>query len=96
MDPAPGTTEGHRPVTVFPNRHGRWGAYYNTKRHRPQHRFWDGPTVCGATDSALQHPAQQLDVLGERRIGKGKLLDFAHRMHDGGMIATAEFLANLG
>src|ERR1700730_18734119 len=45
--------------------------------------------------SALQHPAQQLDILGQRRVGARQLFDLAHRVHDGGVIAAAELAADL-
>jgi hypothetical protein len=44
----------------------------------------------------LQHPPQQLDILGERAIGGAQLLDLAHGVHDRGVVAAAEFAADLG
>jgi hypothetical protein len=41
------------------------------------------------------HAAQQLDILGERRVGARHLFDLAHRVHDGGVIAAAELAADL-
>src|SRR5215813_13394033 len=45
---------------------------------------------------ALQHPAQEFDVFGERRIGLGQLLDFFDGMNHRRVVAAAEFAADLG
>src|SRR5260370_22063421 len=64
------------------------GRHHSTNQDQPQHPLWR-LTLFGR--SALQHPAQQLNVLGQRRIGTLQLLDLAHGMHDGGVVAATEF-----
>ena len=44
----------------------------------------------------LQLPFQGLDLLGERVVVADEVLDLAHRMQDGGVIAAAEPPAYLG
>jgi hypothetical protein len=50
----------------------------------------------GWPDSVLQHPPQYLDILGERAVDDHQLLYLPDRMHDGGMIAAADFPTDLG
>src|ERR1700730_13635225 len=45
---------------------------------------------------ALEHPAQQLDVLRQRRIALDQLLDLFDRMDHGGVVAAAEFAPDFG
>src|SRR5580692_4613578 len=77
--------------SVPPPRHsGSTGQHYSTIGRPPQHRLLPR-TRYGR--SALQHPAQQLDILGEGRVGAGQLFDLAHRVHDGGVVTTAKLAA---
>src|SRR5437868_11213506 len=75
-----------------PRRSGSTGQHYSTIGYPPQ------PPLLPRTPygrSALQHPAQQFDILGERRVGARQLFDLAHRVHDRGVIPAAELAADL-
>src|SRR5207302_8883491 len=79
--------------SVPPPRHsGSTGQHYSTIGRPPQQTLLPRTRY---RRSALQHPAQQLDILGERRVGPRQLFDLAHRVHDGGVIAAAELAPDL-
>src|SRR5262245_23817395 len=44
----------------------------------------------GKARSLLQLPLQELDLLGQRRIGRHQVFDLAHGVQDGGVITAAE------
>src|SRR3546814_17882444 len=46
--------------------------------------------------SAFQFAAQQIDILGEGCVDLAQLLDLAHGMHHGGMVAAAALAAACG
>src|SRR5690242_580730 len=79
-----------RPPAPPPRRMNSTGSYHNTIGARPQHPLFMGRPWC-----SLQHPAQQLDILGERGVGARQFLDFTYGVHHGRMIAAAKFPANL-
>src|SRR5438270_3288399 len=88
--PPPGHAQGRSAPP--PRRSGSTGQHYSTIGYPPQHPLL--PRMPYGR-SALQHPAQQLDIFGERRVGARQLFDLAHRMHDGGVITAAELAADL-
>ena len=45
---------------------------------------------------AFEHPAQEVDVLGEAGVDRTQFLDLLHRVHDRRVVAAAEFTADLG
>ena len=46
--------------------------------------------------SALQHAAQEFHVLGESGVVLAQFLDLSHRVHDRGVVASAELAPDLG
>ena len=46
--------------------------------------------------SGLEHPAQELDVLGDLAVGGAQLLDLAHGVDHRGVVAAAEAAADVG
>src|SRR6202035_2105294 len=52
--------------------------------------------VNGALQLTLQHPAEQLDILGQRRVAGAQLLDLLDRVDHRGVVAAAEFAPDLG
>src|SRR3954469_3754764 len=54
-----------------------------------------GLATAGEASSVLQLPLQNLDFLGQRRVIAHEVLDLAHRMQDGGVIASAEAAPDL-
>ena len=72
----------------------------NLRRLEPVSPTKTGPrgprfTVCSRDLLALQLPLEQLDVFCNRQVGDLELLDLAHGMHDRGVVAVAEALADL-
>src|SRR5688572_24395267 len=45
--------------------------------------------------SGVEHPLQQVDILGKAAVGGAQLLDLLDRMHDRGVVAPAELAADL-
>lgn len=45
--------------------------------------------------SAFEHPAEQIDILCESIIYRDQLVDLANGVHDGRVIPSSEFSADL-
>src|ERR1700677_2058717 len=46
--------------------------------------------------SILKQAFERLDLLRQRAVGASQILDLAHRVQDGGVVASAEAPADLG
>lgn len=49
-----------------------------------------------AGGSILKQAFERLNLLRQRAVGAGQILDLAHRVQDGGVVASAEAPADLG
>ena len=49
----------------------------------------------GEARSLLQLPLQELDLLGQRRIGRHQVFDLAHGVQHGGVVTAAETSSDL-
>ena len=57
---------------------------------------WNSGSVKGCRLLALKSAAQKLQVFGDLPVQKAEVLDAAHAVHDGGVIASAKAAADLG
>jgi hypothetical protein len=49
----------------------------------------------GEARSLLQLPLQELDLLGQRRVGRHQVFDLAHSVQHGGVVTAAETASDL-
>ena len=57
---------------------------------RPPGRALSFRRARGKARSLLQLPLQELDLLGERRVGRHQVFDLAHGVQHGGVVTAAE------
>src|SRR5688500_3280865 len=57
--------------------------------------FRYAPNNSSDRPSGVQHPLQQVDILGKGAVGGAQLFDLLDRVHDRGVVAAAELAADL-